>query len=150
MLRALAANLRARRYEVDVAPTSEAALDLAGRHPPDVVVLDLGLPGIGGLEVIERLRGWLVTSEEVVTEVWGPANEDRGHLRTHLAHIRKKLEPEGGRPRYFLTEGARGYRFEPGAASFPPARDTGSANQFTDVEPEPQPEVAAGDPGHGG
>ena len=53
-----AINLRARGYEVDLAETGEQALELAARHHPDVVVLDLGLPGIGGVEVIEGLRGW--------------------------------------------------------------------------------------------
>lgn len=56
--RALSINLRARGYEVDLAETGEAALETAARHHPDVVVLDLGLPGIGGVEVIEGLRGW--------------------------------------------------------------------------------------------
>ena len=58
ILRALAVNLRARRYDVDVAATGEQALDLASRHHPDVVVLDLGLPGISGIDVIRGLRGW--------------------------------------------------------------------------------------------
>jgi two-component system KDP operon response regulator KdpE len=58
MLRALSANLRARGYDVALAPTGEAALDLAARHHPDIVVLDLGLPGISGLDVIRGLRGW--------------------------------------------------------------------------------------------
>jgi two-component system KDP operon response regulator KdpE len=61
ILRALAANLRVRGYEIDLAATGEAALDLAARHPPDAVILDLGLPGIGGLEVIRGLRGWTDT-----------------------------------------------------------------------------------------
>jgi two-component system KDP operon response regulator KdpE len=56
--RALDINLRARGYEVDLVETGEAALESAARHHPDVVVLDLGLPGIGGVEVIEGLRGW--------------------------------------------------------------------------------------------
>ena len=56
--RALAINLRARGYDVDLAENGEMALDLAARHHPDVVVLDLGLPGIGGVEVIEGIRGW--------------------------------------------------------------------------------------------
>ena len=56
--RALATNLRARGYEVDLAPTGEEALRLAAAHRPDVVVLDLGLPGIDGLEVVAGLRGW--------------------------------------------------------------------------------------------
>ena len=58
ILRALAANLKARGYAVDLAGTGEAALTLAQRHRPDAVILDLGLPGIDGLEVIEGLRGW--------------------------------------------------------------------------------------------
>jgi two-component system KDP operon response regulator KdpE len=58
MRRALAANLKARGYEVDAAETGEQALDLAARRHPDVVLLDLGLPGIDGLEVIDGLRGW--------------------------------------------------------------------------------------------
>jgi two-component system KDP operon response regulator KdpE len=61
ILRALAANLRVRGYDVDLATSGEAALDLAARHTPDVVILDLGLPGISGLEVIRGLRGWTDT-----------------------------------------------------------------------------------------
>jgi two-component system KDP operon response regulator KdpE len=58
ILRALGINLRARGYDVDLAPSGEAALQLAARDHPDVVVLDLGLPGVDGLEVIAGLRGW--------------------------------------------------------------------------------------------
>ena len=56
--RALSINLRARGYDVDVAQDGERALDLVARKHPDVVVLDLGLPGIDGVEVIRGLRGW--------------------------------------------------------------------------------------------
>jgi two-component system KDP operon response regulator KdpE len=56
--RALAINLRARDYEVDVAADATAALAAAARRPPDVVVLDLGLPDMDGTEVIHGLRGW--------------------------------------------------------------------------------------------
>jgi two-component system KDP operon response regulator KdpE len=55
---ALRTNLRARGYEVDLAPDGEGALKLAAHHHPDVVILDLGLPGIDGVEVIKGLRGW--------------------------------------------------------------------------------------------
>ncbi len=58
ILRALGTNLKARGYDVDLAPTGEAALTLAARHHPDLVILDLGLPGIDGIEVIQGLRGW--------------------------------------------------------------------------------------------
>jgi two-component system, OmpR family, KDP operon response regulator KdpE len=56
--RALSINLRARGYDVDLAPDGEGALEAAARHHPDVVVLDLGLPGIDGVDVIRGLRGW--------------------------------------------------------------------------------------------
>ena len=58
ILRALSVNLRARGYDVTVAATGEEALRLAANHPPDVVLLDLGLPGIDGIEVVRGLRGW--------------------------------------------------------------------------------------------
>jgi two-component system, OmpR family, KDP operon response regulator KdpE len=56
--RALATNLKARDYEVDLAATGEEALALAAAHHPDVVILDIGLPGIDGVEVVRGLRGW--------------------------------------------------------------------------------------------
>ncbi len=210
--RALGVNLRARGYDVDLAETGEAALDLAARHHPDVVVLDLGLPGIDGVEVIMGLRGWsavpiivlsardaeaakvaaldagaddfvtkpfgmdellarlraalrraapaeeeaviktddftidlaakrvidaheeeirltptewhivevlvrnagkLVAQKQLLQEVWGPAYEtETNYLRVFMAQVRRKLEPEPGRPRYFVTEPGMGYRFE--------------------------------------
>ena len=58
ILRALRINLRVRDYEVDVASTGAEALAVAGRYPPDLVILDLGLPDLDGVEVIQGLRGW--------------------------------------------------------------------------------------------
>ena len=217
ILRALVANLRARGYEVDAAATGEIALQLAARHRPDLVILDLGLPGMSGAEVIDGLRGWtdvpilvlsardaerdkiaaldagaddyvtkpfgmgellarvraatrrrvrgspepavvatpafsvdlaakqvrrdgrevrltpiewqivevlvrnpgkLVTQRRLLQEVWGPGyGTETNYLRVHMAHIRRKLEPEPSRPRHFVTEPGIGYRFEPGPAS---------------------------------
>ena len=213
ILRALATNLRARKYEVEVAGTGEAALTIAARKHPDLVILDLGLPGIDGVEVIQGLRGWtsvpiivlsvreterdkvaaldagaddyvtkpfgmdellarlraalrraapgeeeavvetehftvdlatkrvtttdgevrltptewqivevlvrnperLVTQRQLLQEVWGPQYEkETNYLRVYLAQIRKKLEPDPSRPRYFITEARMGYRFVPG------------------------------------
>ena len=57
-LRTLAISLRARGYDVETAATGEAGLELAARTHPDVVVLDLGLPGLSGLDVLRALRGW--------------------------------------------------------------------------------------------
>jgi two-component system KDP operon response regulator KdpE len=61
MRRALEVNLRARGYEVDLAATGEEALHHAAERPPDIVILDLGLPGMDGLEVIAELRTWTRT-----------------------------------------------------------------------------------------
>ena len=56
--RALGINLRARDYEVTLAEDGRSALTVAPSEPPDAVVLDLGLPDLDGVEVIEGLRGW--------------------------------------------------------------------------------------------
>jgi two-component system, OmpR family, KDP operon response regulator KdpE len=55
---ALAMNLRARHYDVTAVDDGTAALAAAASHPPDVVILDLGLPDMDGNEVIQGLRGW--------------------------------------------------------------------------------------------
>lgn len=59
ILRALRINLSVRGYEVHTASTGVEALTVAAEHKPDVVVLDLGLPDMSGIEVLEGLRGWL-------------------------------------------------------------------------------------------
>lgn len=59
ILRALRINLSVRGYEVSTASTGAEALNAAAARPPDVVVLDLGLPDIDGIEVLAGLRGWL-------------------------------------------------------------------------------------------
>ncbi|MFG2621467.1 response regulator [Streptomyces sp. NPDC048507] len=58
IVRALVINLKARKYEVDAAADGAQALELAAARHPDVVVLDLGLPDMDGVEVIRGLRGW--------------------------------------------------------------------------------------------
>jgi two-component system, OmpR family, KDP operon response regulator KdpE len=58
ILRALRTSLAARGHEVATAPNGETALDTLAGHEVDLVVLDLGLPGIDGVEVIRRLRSW--------------------------------------------------------------------------------------------
>ena len=58
LLRALSINLRARAFEVVTAATGAGALEVASRARPDVVVLDLGLPDMDGVDVIIGLRAW--------------------------------------------------------------------------------------------
>jgi two-component system KDP operon response regulator KdpE len=59
ILRALRINLSVRGYEVITAATGSAALRAAAERPPDVVVLDLGLPDMSGIDVLAGLRGWM-------------------------------------------------------------------------------------------
>jgi two-component system, OmpR family, KDP operon response regulator KdpE len=212
LLRALRINLAARRYDVMTAADGTTALTVAARTPPDLVIVDLGLPDIDGVTVVERLRGWtstpiivlsardaerakvdaldagaddyvtkpfgmdellarvraalrrappttdqplvttaafaidlaakrlttpagevrltptewqllemlarqpdkLVPHRQLLREVWGPAYEsETNYLRVHLANLRRKLEPDPARPRYFITEPGIGYRFTP-------------------------------------
>src|SRR3954470_9291697 len=58
ILRALQVNFRARNYQVDCVATGGAALQKAAQWQPDLVLLDLGLPDIDGVDVIHGLRGW--------------------------------------------------------------------------------------------
>ncbi|MFI1913179.1 response regulator [Nocardia sp. NPDC020380] len=58
ILRALRINLSVRGYEVTTASNGAAALRAAAEKHPDVVVLDLGLPDMDGIEVLQGLRGW--------------------------------------------------------------------------------------------
>ena len=213
ILRGLRTNLRARGYEVVTAPDGEQALAAAARERPDLAIVDLGLPGIDGVEVIEGIRAWshmpilvlsareqepdkvraldagaddyvtkpfgmdellariraaerrlrptegepevvtdaftvdlgaarvrvgdgevrltptewhlveilvrspgkLVSQRQLLQEVWGPQYHDEtNYLRVYMAQIRRKLEPDPARPRYFITEPGMGYRFETG------------------------------------
>ncbi|WP_019071096.1 response regulator [Streptomyces hokutonensis] len=58
LVRALVINMQARQYGVDAAPDGATALRLAAMRQPDVVMLDLGLPDMDGVDVIKALRGW--------------------------------------------------------------------------------------------
>ena len=57
-VRAMGVSLRALGYDVDAAPTGASGLAKAATTTPDVIVLDLGLPDMDGLEVLNGLRAW--------------------------------------------------------------------------------------------
>jgi two-component system KDP operon response regulator KdpE len=67
MRRLLQTTLDGRNYTVESAATGKHALELAATWRPDVVVLDLGLPDIDGLEVVRRMREWSRTPIIVVS-----------------------------------------------------------------------------------
>ncbi len=64
------------------------------------------------VEVLARNRGRLVTQQQLLQQVWGPQYERETHyLRIYMSQVRRKLEPDPSRPRYFITEPGMGYRF---------------------------------------
>ncbi|MFI8451361.1 MULTISPECIES: response regulator [Streptomyces] len=58
LVRALKINLQARKFDVEEAPDGGSALRLAAARKPDVIVLDLGLPDMDGVDVIKSVRRW--------------------------------------------------------------------------------------------
>ncbi len=73
MVRALSITLRARGYDVVTAHDGHEALERATESHPDLLVLDLGMPGLTGIEVITAVRGWSTAPILVVsgrTESW--------------------------------------------------------------------------------
>ena len=64
------------------------------------------------VEVLVRNRGRLITQQQLLQQVWGPQYERETHyLRIYMSQVRRKLEPDSSRPRYFITEPGMGYRF---------------------------------------
>ncbi|MFF8292862.1 response regulator [Streptomyces sp. NPDC016309] len=112
IVRALVINLKARKYEVDAAPDGATALELAAGRHPDVIILDLGLPDMDGVEVIKGLRGWtrvpiLVlsarqTSDEKVEALDAGADDyvtkpfGMDELLARLRAAVRRAEPVGG------------------------------------------------------
>ncbi len=58
ILRAVRAGLEARGYRVRTATDGQRAIDMVALEAPDLVVLDLGLPDLDGVDVCRRIRGW--------------------------------------------------------------------------------------------
>ena len=65
------------------------------------------------VEVLVRNRGKLVSREQLLQEVWGPAYmSETGYLRVYTAQLRRKLEQDPAHPRHFITQPGMGYLFE--------------------------------------
>ena len=63
--------------------------------------------------MLARNRGRLLTHRALLQEVWGPEYaDDTPTLRTHIARLRRKIEPEAASPRYIRTDPGVGYRFD--------------------------------------
>jgi two-component system KDP operon response regulator KdpE len=64
---------------------------------------------------LARHPGKVITHRALLSAVWGENSvEQAAYLRVFIGHLRKKLEPDEGNPRYILTDPWIGYRFEPG------------------------------------
>ncbi len=121
ILRALRRALDARGYEVVTAADGEEALEEVERSMPDLVVLDLNLPGISGFEVCRRLRGW----SQVPILILSVREDEAGKVRALdlgaddyltkpfgveelLARVRallRRTRPEGSAPPRFEIDG---------------------------------------------
>jgi two-component system KDP operon response regulator KdpE len=127
----LLARLRAaiRRARPDEAQptvrTPDFTIDLAAKRvsTPTGAEIRLTPTEWGIVELLVRNHGRLITQRHLLKTVWGPQYHDEtNYLRVHIAHIRRKLEPEPAHPRYFHTEPGMGYRFTTSPA---PASDEG-------------------------
>lgn len=66
------------------------------------------------VELLVRHPGVLVSSTQLLAEVWGPGyTKETNYLRVYFAQLRRKLEDSPSLPRHFITEPGVGYRFEP-------------------------------------
>ncbi|HEY3021178.1 MAG TPA: winged helix-turn-helix domain-containing protein, partial [Solirubrobacteraceae bacterium] len=115
LLARLAAALRraAGGAEEPVVRVDNLEIDLAGRsvrragEEVHLTPIEFDL-----LRVLVRNRGRLMTHRTLLSEVWGPQYvDDTQALRSHIANLRRKLEPEGERPRFIRTDPGVGYRF---------------------------------------
>lgn len=79
--RALKSILSTRKYDVEMAVDGETAIDLAIDNPPDLVVLDMAMPGLSGLEVCAELRTWY-TGPILVLSVRGSDSDKIAALDT--------------------------------------------------------------------
>ncbi|MGH2636124.1 MAG: response regulator [Actinomycetota bacterium] len=96
ILRLLEVNFRVAGFEVRTAATGRDAIGAATTEKPDAVVLDLGLPDLGGWEVLERLRelaGLTDTPVVVLSGADRDASGDRGYAANVHAFLTKPVEP---------------------------------------------------------
>jgi two-component system KDP operon response regulator KdpE len=96
--------------------TPDFAVDFAARQVTrDGEVVRLTPKEWGILQTLTRNAGRLVSQDMLLRDVWGPGYEGEAHyLRVYMAQLRRKLEPDHSRPRYFITEPGMGYRFVEG------------------------------------
>lgn len=99
--------------DVPVVETEDFTVNLATRQVTQRgVTIRLTPTEWNILELLVRNRGALVTHEQLLTQVWGPAYAgETAYLRVYLAQLRRKLEADPANPRHLLTDTGLGYRF---------------------------------------
>jgi len=93
----LSAKLRTKGWQVEVAHDGMQAMMLAMRSQPDIIVLDIGLPGGGGLDVLTKLKRSVKTEQIPVLVVSGsvaPEDEVKAAARNAVAFLHKPVGPE--------------------------------------------------------
>src|SRR5438093_594454 len=96
-------------YEVAVARSGEEGLEFATHQAPDLVVLDVRLPGIDGFEVLRRLRA--AGSKAPVLVLTARSDEVDKTINVHVSHLREKIEDDPTSPAFVLTVRGVGYAF---------------------------------------
>ena len=117
---ALTRGLEREGYDVEASRTGLDAVALTAAGSPDLIVLDLNLPDIDGIEVLRRVRTW---SQVPVLVLSGDGEETLQTLRAHLRSLRRKLGDDSKEPRFIRTETRIGYRWVAPVA--PAAREAG-------------------------
>ena len=93
----LAVLLRLHGHEVDVAPDGPTALRIAAQNPPDVALLDIGLPGMDGFEVARRLQEQAAGKMPLLVAVTGYGQEEHRRRSKQAGidlHLLKPVDPE--------------------------------------------------------
>lgn len=94
--RSLATVVQLWGHQAQVAPNGEAALTAGAATPPEVVLLDIGLPGMNGWDVAKRLRAMALTPRPVIIAISG-YGRDTDRLQSYEAgidnHLTKPVDP---------------------------------------------------------
>jgi two-component system KDP operon response regulator KdpE len=101
--------------DVPVIRAGDLVIDLPARRVTRAgVVIRLTPTEWGLLDLLVRTPGRLVSQQDLLHQVWGPAyGRETHYLRVYVAALRKKLEHDPASPRHLITEPGMGYRFEP-------------------------------------
>jgi two-component system KDP operon response regulator KdpE len=100
--------------EAAVVETADFTIDLAAKRiRKDGADVRLTATEWQVVELLARNPGRLLTQRYLLEEVWGLADTKTNYVRVLMVAVRRKLEPDPSRPRYFITEPGSGIRFLP-------------------------------------